>query len=59
MNQNTILAVILMVNSLGLSIFSALAAISGVSDALQAQLGLLAMATIAAYLIHEYGHGKV
>ena len=59
MNQNTILAIILTTTSLGLSASSMLAAMSGVPESLQAQLYLLAMAAIAVYLIHEYGHGKV
>lgn len=57
--QNIILAAILTINSLGLSIASTLAAMSGLPEGLQAQLYLLAMAAIAVYLIHEYGHGKV
>ena len=59
MNTNIILATILTINSLGLSIASVLAAMSGLPESLQAQLYLLAMATIATYLIHEYGYGKV
>lgn len=59
MNTNIILAAILTINSLGLSIASILAAMSGLPESLQAQICLLAMATIATYLIHEYGYGKV
>lgn len=57
--QNIILAVVLTTTSLGLSVSSTLAAMSGVPESTQAQLYLLAMAAIAVYLIHEYGHGKV
>ena len=59
MNQNTILATILMVTSLGLSVSSTLAAMSGLPEGLQAQLCLLGMAALAAYLIDQYGKGKV
>lgn len=59
MNQNIILAIILTTTSLALSVSSMLAAMSGLPESLQAQLYLLAMATTATYLIHEYGHGKV
>lgn len=59
MNQNIILAAILTTTSLGLSASSMLAAMSGLPESLQAQICLLVMATIATYLIHEYGHGKV
>lgn len=59
MNQNIILAAILMITSLGLSVSSMLAALANLPEGLQAQLCLLGMATIAVYLIHEYGHGKV
>ena len=59
MNQNIILAAILMTTSLGLSTSSVLAAMSGLPESLQAQMCLLGMAAIAAYLVHEYGYGKV
>lgn len=59
MNQNIILAAILTINSLGLSIASTLAAMSGVPESTQAQLYLLAMAAIAVYLIDQYGNEKV
>ena len=59
MKQSTILATILLVNSLGLSASSVLAAMSGVPEGSQAQLYLLVMAAIAVYLIDQYGHGKV
>ena len=59
MNQNTILAAILMVTSLGLSVSSTLAAMSGLPEGLQAQIFLLGMAAIAVYLIDQYGQGKV
>ena len=59
MNQNTILAAILMVTSLGLSVSSMLAAMSGLPEGLQAQLCLLGMAALAVYLIDQYGHEKV
>lgn len=57
--QNIILAAILTTTSLALSVSSMLAAMSGLPESTQAQLYLLAMAAIAVYLIHEYGHGKV
>ena len=59
MNQNIILAAILMTTSLGLSASSMLAAMSGLPESLQAQLYLLAMAAIAVYLIDQYGNEKV
>ena len=58
MNQNTILAMILTIISIGFSIFSILASMSGLSDGLQAQICLL-VAALAVYLVHEYGYGKV
>ena len=57
MNQNIVLAAILMTTSLGLSVSSMLAAMSGLPEGLQAQLCLLGM--IAVYLIDQYGYGKV
>ena len=57
--QNIILATILTINSLGLSIASILAAMSGLPESLQAQICLLGMAAIAVYLIDQYGYGKV
>lgn len=59
MNTNIILAAILMVTSLGLSVSSMLAAMSGLPEGLQAQVCLLGMAAIAVYLIDQYGYGKV
>ena len=59
MNQNAILAAILMVTSLGLSTSSILAAMSGLPEGLQAQWYLLSMAALAVYLIDQYGTGKV
>lgn len=59
MNTNIILAAILMVTSLGLSVSSTLAAMSGLPESLQAQIYLLYMAAIAVYLIDQYGYGKV
>ena len=59
MNQNTILAVILTIISIGFSIFSILASMSGLPDGLQAQVCFLAMSVLAAYLIEQYGEGKV
>ena len=59
MNQSTILAAILTIISIGFSIFSILASMSGLPESLQAQLCLLGMAAIAVYLIDQYGHGKV
>ena len=59
MNQNTILAAILMITSLGLSTSSTLAAMSGLPEGLQAQIYLLCMAAIAVYLIDQYGNEKV
>ena len=59
MNQNTILAAILTTTSLGLSVSSMLAAMSGLPESLQAQWCLLGMAAIAVYLIDQYGYGKV
>lgn len=59
MSQNIILAIILTVNSLGLSVSSTLAAMSGLPDGLQAQICFLGMAALAAYLIDQYGKGKV
>ena len=59
MNQNIVLAVVLMVTSLGLSVSSMLAAMSGVPEGVQAQICLLGMAAIAVYLIDQYGYGKV
>ena len=59
MNQNTILAAILTINSIGFSMFSMLAAMSGLPEGLQAQLCLLGMAAIAVYLIDQYGNEKV
>ena len=59
MNQNIILAVILTIISIGFSMFSMLAAMSGLPNELQAQVCLLVAAVLAAYLVHEYGHGKV
>lgn len=59
MNQNTILAVILTIISIGFSIFSTLASMSGLPNGLQAQLCFLGMAALAAYLIDQYGNGKV
>ena len=59
MNQNTILAIILTINSIGFSIFSILASMSGLPNGLQAQICFLGMAVLAAYLIDQYGKGKV
>ena len=59
MNQNIILAVILTIISIGFSIFSILASMSGLPDGLQAQICFLSMAALAAYLIDQYGKGKV
>ena len=59
MNQNIILAVILTIISIGFSIFSILASMSGLPDGLQAQVCFLAMAALAAYLIDQYGTGRV
>ena len=59
MNQNTILAMILMVTSLGLSVSSTLAAMSGLPEGSQAQIYLLYLAALAVYLIDQYGSGKV
>ena len=59
MNQNIILAVILTIISIGFSIFSILASMSGLPEGLQAQWCLLGMAAIAVYLIDQYGYGKV
>ena len=59
MNQNTILAVILTIISIGFSIFSILASMSGLPEGSQAQIYLLCMAAIAVYLIDQYGTGKV
>ena len=59
MNTNIVLATILTINSLGLSIASILAAMSGLPEGSQAQMCLLGMAAIAVYLIDQYGYGKV
>ena len=59
MNQNIVLAAILTTTSLGLSVSSMLAAMSGLPEGLQAQLCLLGMAALAVYLIDQYGYGKV
>ena len=50
---------ILTIISIGFSIFSILASMSGLPDGLQAQMCLLGMAALAAYLIDQYGYGKV
>ena len=59
MSQNIILAMILTIISIGFSIFSILASMSGLPEALQTQIFLLGMAAIAVYLIDQYGYGKV
>ena len=59
MNHNTILAAILTIISIGFSIFSILASMSGLPDGLQAQICFLGMVALAAYLIDQYGKGKV